>query len=274
LGIDRSLVSTDPDNTKYKINLGYSLSMLGEICENLGRGDEAIAYLRESLEVSREISEADPENAEKLVNFRAANMKIAMTHLAREEFALAVEPMDAVITISRIMIEKGIKVEETREFLTYFEPDVLDTRRKVIAIGAWENLLQQPADELPALLVSRGLVLSNRSQFAEAAEAVEKFMKIDVNNNEQLYDAACVFGRCAASIQAADGGELTPDQSSQRQVWITNAISALEKSIANGWTDRELMMEDADLAILRALPEFMALVQPAETGELQDSNKP
>ena len=90
------------------------------------------------------------------------------------------------------------------------------------------------------------------------------------SNDAHLYDAACVFALAAASI-VADNVEqkLTEEQAKQKQQWIAEAIASLKQSIEAGWDDFDHMRADNDLMILRDLPEFEQLGQPAN-GEGQD----
>ena len=102
---------------------------------------------------------------------------------------------------------------------------------------------------------------------------------------EQLYNAACVYSRCAANISASGRREpaetsgetsegsrpplaLTAEQSAARQQHIADALATPREAIAAGWKDFAHMQNDLDLIPLRDLPEFTALLPGS------DANKP
>ena len=110
------------------------------------------------------------------------------------------------------------------------------------------------------MLEMRGIQRAKKLQFPDAAQAAAKLCELADADNGKLYNAACVFSLCAASIKAEEGSELTAEQVAQRQTWINDAIAALKQSVAKGWTDFAHMQQDSDLTILRDLPEFNVLI--------------
>ena len=130
-----------------------------------------------------------------------------------------------------------------------------------IAFGDWNRLLEQPADNLPALLELRAIELNVQSRYTEAAQAAAKLRELDNVDKDQLYNAARVFSRCAASIKPEDGAKvLTAEKVKQRQAWIDDALASLRHAIAAGYKDFDHMQKDADLASLRSSPEFEIII--------------
>ena len=129
------------------------------------------------------------------------------------------------------------------------------------ALGDWDILLQKPADELPPYLDIRGYQCCERKRFADAEQAAVKLCEQPNADNGNLYNAACIFSLCAAAINTAAGTELTAEQTGQRQQLLDRSIAALKQSIDKGWTDFAHMQQDSDLAPLRELPEFKALIK-------------
>ena len=226
----------------------------------LGRTEDALKKVQDGLKIMRVLAEADPSDARKQRALTGSHYKIGTVLQAFGEFRAAAESFDAAAAIVRSMIERGINVEQSTSDLASLESSARSARLGEAAIGDWEKLLQHPAESLPAVLDLRGTQFTKRSHFTEAAQAATKLRELENADNGHLYNAACVFSLCAASIRAAEGSELTAEQTTQRQTWINEAIAALKQSIAKGWTDFAHMQQDPDLTILRDLPEFKALI--------------
>ena len=69
---------------------------------------------------------------------------------------------------------------------------------------------------------------------------------------------------CATAIKP-EKDELTAEQSAERQQHIADALATLREAIAAGWKDFAHMQKDPDLAALRDLPEFKALLPGSES---------
>lgn len=88
----------------------------------------------------------------------------------------------------------------------------------------------------------------------------KQLCELDNATDEQLYDAGCIFSLCASAMIATDGDHLNSDDQASRNELQAKAISALKQAIAKGWDNFAHMQQDPDLASLRDLPEFKALV--------------
>ena len=68
-----------------------------------------------------------------------------------------------------------------------------------------------------------------------------------------------MYSLCAAKIKA-EKDELTADQAAERNKHINDALATLLEAIKDGYKDFAQMQNDADLAILRDMTEFKALL--------------
>lgn len=133
-----------------------------------------------------------------------------------------------------------------------------------IALGDWNELLSQPADQLPALLEMRAISFTQQSIFVEAAQAASKLVELKEADEGQLYNAACVFCICASAIPANQTDELSVDQEKAREKYLSDALATLKLAIQAGWDDFAHIQEDPDLKILRDRPEFSKLIPTPE----------
>jgi len=86
-------------------------------------------------------------------------------------------------------------------------------------------------------------------------------LPVSPKNQNNLYNAACVYSLAAAAIKPQkDGDPLTAEQSAARQKHVADSLATLREAIAAGYKDFAHMQEDPDLAPLRELPEFKALL--------------
>ena len=108
----------------------------------------------------------------------------------------------------------------------------------------------------------RGTQSVQAGRVADAVQAVAKLRELGTATAGQLYNAACVYSLCAAAIKP-DPDALTAESrraGTARQQHIAAALATLREAIAAGWNDFAHMQKDPDLAQLRDMPEFKALL--------------
>ena len=146
-----------------------------------------------------------------------------------------------------------------------------ECKQAPLALGDWAKLMEQPAELLPGLLELRGTLFFQDGRTADAAAAATKLRELGTATAGQLYNAACVYSLSADTIKPAEGQELTAEHHRQRDEYIQDALDTLREAIAAGWNDFDHMRQDPDLAALRALPEFEALL--SESKSQKDASK-
>ena len=256
----QSLTEGDPNSAEKQRAPSIAFSRLGEVLLSLGHKDEAIVQFASELKISRALAAADPENAIKQRDHAMSHFDLGNARMAREEFELAEQSYEAGAKILRVMIERHLDEEQSSQELAELESAASNAKTLSLAFDDWESLTQQPIEQLPSLLEARGRQLTIRSRFMEAAQAARKLASLETASREQLYNAARVFGLCAASIQPTDDDQLSQEQSVQRQEWINEAIAVLRRAIADGFVDFDQMEQDSDLTVLRDQSEFRALI--------------
>ncbi len=164
------------------------------------------------------------------------------------------------------MIKSGMNVRQSEAELGACEAKRRAAETMVVALGDWDALLEQPAELLPTLLEARAVECLRQARFDEAARAARQLREVEGAAANQLYNAACVLARAASVIEPAEGAQkLTDAQALQRDACTRDALATLSEAIDAGWDDFDHLKQDEDLALLRDLPEFQALL-PAEDG--------
>ena len=191
---------------------------------------------------------------------------LAGAHAAKGEALLELKEYQAAMAEFRkgiAVVEGLIKQKEFNEWAPE-EKARLDTRVSYakfynIATGDLKTLMSNDADVIPGLLGVRASEFAKRGKAAEVEEAAGLLRKAEPKSKTATYNAACAFGLCATLAVKNDA---TPSAEKQalRQKFIDLAIACLREAIDIGYDDFEQMQKDPDLAPLRDLPEYKALL--------------
>jgi tetratricopeptide (TPR) repeat protein len=229
----------------------------------LGRTDDALAQYEDSLAISLALAEADPQHVEKQSDLIYIYYKIAQAETNRDRFETAEKNLRSAILIYDQMIANKQNLPTANQGKTFMEGQLQAMQSLRLALGDWETVLQSPVDDLPGLLDYRAIQCCQRKRFVEAEQAAEKLCELAQATDGNLYNAACVYALCAMAIASPEDSELAADDKSRKEILLAKSVGALQKAVEKGWTDFDHMRQDSDLAPLRELPEFKALV-PAD----------
>ncbi len=262
--LDKLAAAAPPTELQPKEILSDAYWVMGETRLELGQPAEALPLFTQALMINRELAAAEPRDAGRQHMWGLTHVQVGRAHEAHGDLLLAAGEYRAGAEVFQTMLARGLSVEDLEGQLVELQ-DMADTlSMSQEALGDWAQLLAQPAERRATLFLLRGLELTKRAQFDEAARAATKLLELEGVSASQLYNAACVFGRCAASLQAPAGGTLDETQLTQREAWIQQTLVALKRAIEAGWDDLDHMRNDGDLAVVRERPEFQALVGDPE----------
>jgi tetratricopeptide (TPR) repeat protein len=240
--------------------------MLGDVSLQAGKVDEALDYLKKMLEIVQKLVAVDASDAEAKFLLYGSYHMIAEVQQRQKEYEQAIETYGRGLKILQSLKEQKKLAPDNERWIGVVEQLIQQCKLMPIALGDWKTLLEQPKESLPLLLNMRGTQFVHDGRVSDAVQAVSSLRKLGTATAEQLYNAACVYGLCAASIKA-EKDELTAELAKQRQHHITDALATLREAIAAGWTNFAHMANDLDLVILRDLPEFKALLPKADPNE-------
>lgn len=261
LSIGKEIAEANSGDSGKRRDLSIAYERLGHVLARLRRTDEALARFQDRLSIAVSLA-ADPLDAQSQRDLCVAHYNIAQIHLVHDEFSLAETSYVNAIAVLRSLSENGFGSEETKEEVSRLESELGRISVTKAALSSWDTVLATPVAELAQLLDTRGTECARRKRFAEAEQAARKLLEVPNVSNEHIYNAACIFCMCAASIQSDDGKVLVSAEATQRQALIAAGMAALRRSVANGWSDFAHIQEDPDLEVLHDLPEFRALIPP------------
>ena len=279
--ISQRLAESDTDNAAWQRGLSVSLEKLGDLALTQGDLGEARRLFGESLDIRQRLAESDPDNAAWQRDLMVSHYKLGGLHQTAQEFDRAIEQYRLGVAVLERLIEQKKLVEASRRELAILRRKVQQCELTLMAIGDWENVLAQPAADLPLLLTTRCTELAKQKRSADVAQAAAKLQELAAsaekgNDNEQqrrmLYNAACGYGQCAKLSAGWDGKspasgdqnpeavELSAEQQAERERFTTIALTALKAALDAGFDNFEHLQQDADLAALREHPDFKTLL--------------
>jgi len=235
-----------------------------------GAVPEAVDSYRKALDIRERLATADPTDAQAQRDLMFSHYKLGEVQTELFAYEAAEDHYRAGIVVLDAMIAAGQNVEQSTR-----ERDVLVSRaaaaaQAVRATGDWNDVLQQPEEELPTLLAVRCTELAKQDRIDDVAQAAGnlRLLSLDAqpgtkSNREAglLYNAARGYGLCATGVRPDEGTDtLTDTQQTQRREFIDLSLTCLKEAIAAGWDDFEHMQQDTDLSALHDLPEFKALL--------------
>ena len=187
--------------------------------------------------------------------------KLGQVHAAAQAHDKSADSFAEALEIAQALKAAGKFARDIDELIGALDSDHRRASVARRALDPWDMLMKQPADQLPELLDYRAVELSEQGRMIEAARAAAKLCELDHVQGSQLYNAACVFCRCAAAIERDAGERLSQQQSAQRQQFVDDALATLQRAIGAGWDNFAHMNQDSDLDILRDHPEFQQLIR-------------
>ena len=93
----------------------------------------------------------------------------------------------------------------------------------------------------------------------EPAEALDRWVALKPTKADDLYNLACGHGVLVAALRKAQP-EPNEDEKRREAKHVAAALATLRQAVAAGYSDFKHMATDRDLAPLRDLPEFKALL--------------
>ncbi len=287
LEISQKWAAADPSDAWAQRAVSISYEKLGDVSLQVGKATEALEQYQKGLEIYRTQAATDPADAwlqsalmVTLWRLGAGNQQVKAYERAIEYYEQGLDVLNRMDEAGRqpvsqsewIVTYLSARKSQTgivrlppmqKEWVRIIQRQIQHCKHAPTAEGEWKALLEQPADLLPVLLEMRGTQFVQDGRTSDAAHAIAKLRELGTATADQLYNAACVYSLCATGIKA-EKDELTAEQAAARQQHIADALATLREAIKAGWKDFANMQTDPDVAILRDLPEFKALIPAAK----------
>jgi hypothetical protein len=164
----------------------------------------------------------------------------------------------AGIAVLDRMIESGQSVDTAKKDKAALQQRIQFCMFAKLSIGDWDTLLKADDKVLAQLLILRATEMVKRGELAHAVQAGGKLRELMPKDKNNLYNAACVYARCAEFV-TKDKPAPTDVEQAERKKFLDLSIECLKESLAAGWDDFNHLRKDDDLKPLHGLPEFEAL---------------
>ena len=228
-----------------------------------GQAAEALALYQQAFDIRQKLAAARPRDAQAQRNLMLSHYKFGEYWRQVFEFPEAVEHYRQGIAVLDRMIENGQNVAQARGDREFLESQLRVAQHVMQASGDWDNVVAL-AKRSPVLLYYRAAIFARQRRFDDATQAADKLHRIAQSATEdkadQLYNAACAYSRCAASVVPEQGETLSEQQQKLRQQFIDRSLACLKEAVAAGYDDLAHARQDPDLQALHDLTEFQELV--------------
>ncbi|MBI5757888.1 MAG: tetratricopeptide repeat protein [Planctomycetales bacterium] len=254
----RYLADVDPNDAQIQRDLSLSFNKLGDVFLTLGRTADALSQFQELLKRRRATAEADPNDAQKQHDLMYSHYKLGEVYVQTGQFDQAREWYVQGVAVLDGMIAKGQSTKLSQQGKEFLEQRRQFCTVAKLATGDWDALLKADAKVLPQLLILRATEMLKRGELVHAVQAGDRLRELTPKDKNNLYNAACVYARCAEFV-TKDKPDPTDAEQAGRQKFLNLAIDCLKESLAAGWDDFDHLRKDEDLTPLRSLPEFQML---------------
>jgi tetratricopeptide (TPR) repeat protein len=265
LELRKEFANADPHDAQVQRDLAMAYMRLGDPQSQLGDVVAARENYRRSLEIARRLRAAHPED----IHFATNELAVIYHNQGRNEELNARDYEAAAKCYQRgYDILDEFEAEGKLKDQPRFQDLLAKTRHRLSvcrasgqAINSLEFALAQPPAEAAELLFIRTAVLASRGQLVLAAEAAERLRALDPKNAGFLYDAACGYALCVASVgQRKSAAQLTAEEAAARKRYAACAIETLSTAVQFGYKDVGKIESDIDFAAIRQEEGYRVLI--------------
>jgi len=232
LDIFQPLLAEFPNNPDYQRQLAATYNHLGNFHRDAQRPAEAVADFRESLTRYEPLAERFPLVPNYRSELGGTLNNLAMVRLNQGELAEAQQFLERAVGQQRAALQVNPRNPVYREFLSNHYAVLADVQVR-------------------------------RGQHAAAAASATELAGVRADN-EDAYDAAAIFARCAP-LAEQDQALAEDKRHELAQGYGRQAVVLLREAFARGYQDLEHLQKDDDLASLRIRPDFQMLLAELET---------
>jgi tetratricopeptide (TPR) repeat protein len=252
---------------QYDLDLSVSYGRLGQANYQLGNASAARDAYRKSLEISLQLTHADPENVDAQKASAYTLGVLGLIEKSVDEFAEAAK-----------WLEQGVQLLESAEktgliagqpiYLGWLEEQTqaLESCRVALrAIGDLQFALGRSEIEIPGLLALRSRVLARRGQHFHAKATADLLAAIEPTSGENLYLAAEGYALCVSGMKPATPESLlSADDVALQERYVGRALELLNRAKDLGYfsaAERAMQLEnDPKFDALRPREDFKELI--------------
>lgn len=270
IAISLSAIESFPGDIKAQRRLGGSALRIGAIHRDEGNLEQAIIWFEKALRFSESLATQESNDKESQHDLMVTNYELAKIESLLGNHAEAAAYYRAGVAVSAEMIEKKMDTNlSVREYMLLLNA-AKSEEQLAIALGDWDTLIGQPAEDRPLLLQKRAELFDGQLQIQKAAQAASELAKQPQASPTELFLAARVLSRCASHIAMKSSDSTTEAELIQQQAWVTMSIATLEKCVELGWDDFSELNELEEFNILQDRPEFQMLMDNLAGSDSED----
>jgi tetratricopeptide (TPR) repeat protein len=262
LELRNELAKADPEDAQVQGELARAYWSLGSIHHLLGDYATARKDYLSGLEIRRKLEAAHPNDFNNMIRLvENYNYLGSVERMARDYEAAASWYQHAYDILHDLESQRKLNDLSKQNLLAKTRFYLTVCRASGQAIDDLDFALAQAPPKAAALLFIRSAVLASRGQHVLAAEAAEKLRALDPKNMDFLYDAACGYALCVASIgQGKSPGQLTAEEAAAGKRYAARAIETLSAAVQLGYKDAARIESDIDFAAIRQEEGYHALI--------------
>ena len=168
LKISEKLIANVPSASSQRDH-GWIYGNLGDAYTRMGDPQKALDHYLIAFEVRKKLAAEAPLSAQAQRDHMTAHYKLGKTYERLDDWESALTQFQSGITVVKKMIENEMNVEQSRGELRILEHSASMASMASLALGEWDALVQQPAEQLPILLDVRGIRFAQAARFDEAS---------------------------------------------------------------------------------------------------------
>jgi len=228
----KPLVAEFPGIPDYQRQLASTYNHLGDLFRDTNRPEEAVTAFQENLKLCEPLAEKFPMVPNYRSELGGTLNNLAMVRLNQGDPAAAQPLLERAIAHQRAALKVNPRNPVYQEFLSNHYAVLADVQVR-------------------------------RGQHAAAAASATELAGVRADN-EDAYDAAAIFARCAP-LAEQDQALAEDKRHELAQGYGRQAVVLLREAFARGYQDLEHLQKDDDLASLRIRPDFQMLLAELET---------
>jgi tetratricopeptide (TPR) repeat protein/tRNA A-37 threonylcarbamoyl transferase component Bud32 len=269
-----------PERLEYRRDMAQAQNNLGAMLKRVGKLEESVTAIRAAQTLWEEARRERPEDRRVLSSLAMTYTNLGASLEAAGRSGDSLPAYAQALDVYRTLVEsdtaslglrhemagtydnRGIallKLGRHEEALDDFRRAV-DIEREVLAKAPGRQAYRR---QLSEHYLGVALALRKLNRPAESAATTVERLKLWPDQARELYTAAGEFAQCIPLVGKA-GGNTDADGDKERLRYTDLALDALRRAAAAGFDDARHMARNPDLAPLRDLEDFQALLREVE----------
>jgi serine/threonine protein kinase len=280
LALIRRLAADFPAAPQHRLDLAICLTNLGDLLSESGRVAEGAPLAREAVVVMKRHVDDYPEPPEHWYVLSQTESNLGQLLVRTKRLAEAEDHLVNALAAAQKLIERSPQGANQQNTLAVRLSQLGELRRSQGQLRASCDLLQEAVPHFEAALKENPRHPTCKARYRDAcqslaanyldlgdhaasAEAIGRLTQLAVEPAKDLFAAACLLSRCAAS--AGKDQRLTEkNRKQQAEDHAGRAVQRLQEAVEKGFKDARKIKAHEDLQSLRGRQDFKKLIADLE----------